>query len=53
MIKANLSAQTRAMEARLLVHAKRLSAAHFKRRNSASGQAWRNPALLWPDFSQD
>lgn len=53
MIKASLAQQSRDFEQRMLVHARKLVAAHFEKRRSSAAAAWRDPRLLWPNFTQD
>lgn len=53
MIKASLAQQSRDFEQRMLMHARKLVAAHIERQRSTREAAWRDPRLLWPNFTQD
>ncbi|XUU61661.1 hypothetical protein ACRAQ6_05150 [Erythrobacter sp. HA6-11] len=53
MIEANLAQQSRQFEERMMLHAQKLVATHFAQRKASNENMWRNPHLLWPNFTQD
>ncbi len=53
MIKASLAQQSRQFEERMMRHAERLVQTHFAKRRVGGANTWREPRLLWPNFTQD